>query len=165
MIRAVKADAVKMAIVVLLVVILILVFSLRNIRQVIVASTALIIGLVWSMGLLGFINFTIGLGHIGIYNVVVIPAILGLAIDSSIHLISSWTQNPDMTPRKLLDTTGRLVMASSITTIAGFAGALGISHKGLRTIGELAVSSISMFLLAAIIFTITLSFMLLKKEK
>jgi predicted RND superfamily exporter protein len=97
--------------------------------------------------------------------VVVIPAILGLAIDSSIHLISSWTQNPDMTPRKLLDTTGRLVMASSITTIAGFAGALGISHKGLRTIGELAVSSISMFLLAAIIFTITLSFMLLKKEK
>lgn len=164
-IRAVKADAVKMAIVVLLVVILILVFSLRNIRQVIVASTALIIGLIWSMGLLGFINFTIGLGHIGIYNVVVIPAILGLAIDSSIHLISSWTQNPDMTPRKLLDTTGRLVMASSITTIAGFAGALGISHKGLRTIGELAVSSISMFLLAAIIFTITLSFMLLKKEK
>lgn len=163
-IRAVKADAIQMAVIVLLVVILILALSLRNLRQVLVASISLIIGLLWSMGMLGIINATIGLGHIGIYNVVVIPAILGLAIDSSIHLINSWTQNPNITPRNLLDSTGRLVMASSITTMAGFAGALGISHKGLRTIGELAVSSIFMFLFAALIFTITLSFLYIKRK-
>lgn len=164
-IRAVKADALKMAIVVLVVVILILVFSLRDAKQVLVSAASLIIGLLWSVGVLGILNATLGVGRIGIYNVVVIPAVLGLAIDSTIHLINGWTQTKGITLRALIDTVGRLVMASSITTMAGFAGALGISHKGLRTIGELAVSSIFAFLVVALIFTSFFSLKYLKKKE
>lgn len=163
-VRAVKYDSMRMAFVVILVIIAILALSLRKPKLVAISACSLLIGLLWSAGLLGLMNVLIGLGHIGIYNVVVIPAVLGLAIDSTIHLLVGWTQDPTFTPRTLVDNVGRLVMASSVTTAAGFAGALGVEHKGLRTIGELATTSILAFLLASLIFTVVFAVVFLKRK-
>jgi hypothetical protein len=49
------------------------------------------------------------------------------------------------------------VLASSLTTAAGFVGVLFIQHRGMRTIGELAVIGIAASLLAALIITPYLS--------
>ena len=163
-VRAVKYDSMRMAFVVILVIIAILALSLRKPKLVVISAASLLIGLLWSAGLLGLMNVLIGLGHIGIYNVVVIPAVLGLAIDSTIHLLVGWTQDPTFTPRTLVDNVGRLVMASSVTTAAGFAGALGVEHRGLRTIGELATTSILAFLLASLIFTVFFAIVFLKRK-
>lgn len=163
-VRAVKYDSMRMAFVVILVIIAILALSLRKPKLVVISAVSLLIGLLWSAGLLGLMNVLIGLGHIGIYNVVVIPAVLGLAIDSTIHLLVGWTQDESFTPRTLVDNVGRLVMASSVTTAAGFAGALGVEHRGLRTIGELATTSILAFLLASLIFTVFFATMFLKRK-
>lgn len=163
-VRAVKYDSMRMAFVVILVIIAILALSLRKPKLVAISACSLLIGLLWSAGLLGLMNVLIGLGHIGIYNVVVIPAVLGLAIDSTIHLLVGWTQDPTFTPRTLVDNVGRLVMASSVTTAAGFAGALGVEHRGLRTIGELATTSILAFLLASLIFTVVFAVVFLKRK-
>ena len=163
-VRAVKYDSMRMVFVVILVIIAILALSLRKPKLVVISAASLLIGLLWSAGLLGLMNVLIGLGHIGIYNVVVIPAVLGLAIDSTIHLLVGWTQDPTFTPRTLVDNVGRLVMASSVTTAAGFAGALGVEHRGLRTIGELATTSILAFLLASLIFTVFFAIVFLKRK-
>ena len=163
-VRAVKYDSVRMAFVVILVIIIILAFSLRKPKLVAISACSLLVGLLWSAGLLGLMNVLIGLGHIGIYNVVVVPAVLGLAIDSTIHLLVGWTQDPSFTPRTLVDNIGRLVMASSVTTAAGFAGALGVEHRGLRTIGELATTSILAFLVASLVFTVFFSIVFLKRK-
>ena len=163
-VRAVKYDSVRMAFVVILVIIIILAFSLRKPKLVAISACSLLVGLLWSAGLLGLMNVLIGLGHIGIYNVVVVPAVLGLAIDSTIHLLVGWTQDPSFTPRALVDNIGRLVMASSVTTAAGFAGALGVEHRGLRTIGELATTSILAFLVASLVFTVFFSIVFLKRK-
>ena len=163
-VRAVKYDSMRMAFVVILVIIAILALSLRKPKLVVISAASLLIGLLWSAGLLGLMNVLIGLGHIGIYNVVVIPAVLGLAIDSTIHLLVGWTQDPTFTPRTLVDNVGRLVMASSVTTAAGFAGALGVEHKGLRTIGELATTSILAFLVASLVFTVFFAIVFLRRK-
>ena len=163
-VRAVKYDSMRMAFVVILVIVAILALSLRKPKLVAISAGSLLIGLLWSAGLLGLMNVLIGLGHIGIYNVVVIPAVLGLAIDSTIHLLVGWTQDKSFTPRTLVDNVGRLVMASSVTTAAGFAGALGVEHRGLRTIGELATTSILAFLLASLIFTVFFAVVFLKRK-
>ena len=163
-VRAVKYDSMRMAFVVILVIIAILALSLRKPKLVAISAGSLLIGLLWSAGLLGLMNVLIGLGHIGIYNVVVIPAVLGLAIDSTIHLLVGWTQDPTFTPRTLVDNVGRLVMASSVTTAAGFAGALGVEHKGLRTIGELATTSILAFLVASLVFTVFFAIVFLRRK-
>lgn len=163
-VRAVKYDSMRMAFVVILVIIAILALSLRKPKLVAISAGSLLIGLLWSAGLLGLMNVLIGLGHIGIYNVVVIPAVLGLAIDSTIHLLVGWTQDKSFTPRTLVDNVGRLVMASSVTTAAGFAGALGVEHRGLRTIGELATTSILAFLVASLVFTVFFAIVFLRRK-
>lgn len=163
-VRAVKYDSMRMAFVVILVIIAILALSLRKPKLVAISACSLLIGLLWSAGLLGLMNVLIGLGHIGIYNVVVIPAVLGLAIDSTIHLLVGWTQDKSFTPRTLVDNVGRLVMASSVTTAAGFAGALGVEHRGLRTIGELATTSILAFLVASLVFTVFFAIVFLRRK-
>lgn len=50
-----------------------------------------------------------------------------------------------------------MVIASSLTTGMGFFGVLFVSHKGMRTIGELAVLGILCTLIAALILTPWLS--------
>ena len=89
---------------------------------------------------------------------------LGIGIDSTIHMITSWMSDKNLTLRQLMDTTGRNVMASSTTTIAGFVGFLFTTHRGLKGIGDLACISIAMFLITSIIFTMYLCGAWLKKK-
>ena len=119
-----------------------------------------------TLGLLGFLTDMFEFGKISIYNVIVIPMALGIGIDATIHMITSWTSdhNKGMNLRQLMDTTGRNVMASSTTTIAGFVGFLFTTHRGLKGIGDLACISIAMFLITSIIFCMYLCGSWLKKK-
>jgi predicted RND superfamily exporter protein len=90
---------------------------------------------------------------------------LGVGIDATIHLISAWLSEKNMTLRQLIDTTGRNVMASSTTTIAGFVGFLFTTHLGLKGIGVLACIGIFVFLITSIIFSAFLCGTILKKHK
>jgi predicted RND superfamily exporter protein len=103
-------------------------------------------------------------GKIGIYNVIVIPLVLGLGIDGSVHFILSWTSTKKITLRKLLDTTGRNVIASSTTTVAGFVGMFFTTHKGLKSIADLATVGIMTFLITCIIFSMFFCIVFLKKK-
>ena len=89
---------------------------------------------------------------------------LGIGIDATIHMITSWISDKNLTLRQLMDTTGRNVMASSTTTIAGFVGFLFTTHRGLKGIGDLACLSIAMFLVTSVIFTMYLCGTWLKKK-
>lgn len=156
-IRAVKNDSVKMAVFISLILVLILTLSLRKPKLIGISVIALAMGALWTMGLMGLVNLGLDLGKIGIYNVIVIPTLLGVGIDATIHLLVSYLDQPSKDLKRLYDTTGRLVLASSLTTAAGFVGVLFIQHRGMRTIGELAVIGIAASLLAALIITPYLS--------
>jgi predicted RND superfamily exporter protein len=121
-------------------------------------------GIVLTLGLMGFLTCFFDFGKIGIYNVIVIPLVLGLGIDCAIHFIMSWTSSKEMTLRELLDTTGRNVMASSTTTAAGFVGMLFTAHKGLKSIGDLACMGIMVFLVAGVIFSMFFCAVWLKRK-
>lgn len=116
------------------------------------------------MGLLGFLTHFFEFGKISIYNVIVIPMTLGIGIDATIHFISAWVSDKNLTLRTLLDTTGRNVMASSTTTIAGFVGFLFTTHRGLQGIGHLACIGIAVFLVTSVVFSMSLCGNWLKKR-
>jgi uncharacterized protein len=153
-IEAVKVDSVRMAFLVTLVIILTMVVSLRKPAMFVAGTIALLMGIVYTVGFMGLLTLTFDVCKIGIYNVIVIPMVLGVGIDSTIHIIVAWTQRKDLTIRHLLDATGRSILASSTTTAAGFVGMLFTAHRGLRTIGELACLSIMLFLVTSLVFTL-----------
>ncbi len=79
-------------------------------------------------------------------DIIVLPLLLGIGVDSGIHLVHRARQGVDS--RDLLATsTARAVLFSSLTTIASF-GTLGFaSHRGMASIGRLLTLGVGLALL------------------
>lgn len=163
-IDSVKKDSFRLAFVIILVIFGTLVISFRKPKLFLAGCISFGMGTLLTLGLLGVLTDMFEFGKISIYNVIVIPMALGIGIDATIHMITSWMSDKNMTLRQLMDTTGRNVMASSTTTIAGFVGFLFTTHRGLKGIGDLACISIAMFLITSIIFTMYLCGTWLRKK-
>ena len=164
-IESVKSDSFNLAILITIVIFASLVISLRKPALFLAGFFSFAMGIVLTLGVLGLLTHFFDFGKIGIYNVIVIPLVLGLGIDGSVHFIISWTSTKKITLRKLLDTTGRNVIASSTTTAAGFVGMLFTTHKGLKSIGDLACIGIMTFLVASVVFSMFFSIVFLKKKE
>ena len=164
-IESVKSDSYKLIFLITVVIFLTLVVSLRKPALFLAGFLSFAMGIVITVGLLGFLTHFFDFGKIGIYNVIVIPLVLGLGIDGSVHFILSWTSTKKITLRKLLDTTGRNVIASSTTTVAGFVGMFFTTHRGLKSIADLATVGIMTFLITGIIFSMFFSIVFLKRKE
>ena len=84
-------------------------------------------------------------------NVIVIPLLVGMGVDSSIHLIhrvrSGRLQSGDL----LHTSTSRAVLLSALTTLASF-GALGFStHRGMGSLGRLLTLGIGLILVCNLV--------------
>ncbi len=163
-IESVKADSFNLAFLITVMIFASLAVSLRKLSLFATGFLSFAMGIVLSLGIIGFLTYFFDFGKIGIYNVIVIPMVLGIGIDASIHFIISWTSSDKMTLRALLDTTGRNVMASSTTTAAGFVGMLFTAHKGLKSIGDLACMGIMVFLVTSVVFSMFFCAVWLKKK-
>lgn len=163
-IESVKQDSFRLALVIILVIFATLVISFRKPRLFAAGCVSFGMGALMTLGLMGLLTDLFEFGRISIYNVIVIPMTLGIGIDATIHMITSWISDKNLTLRQLFDTTGRNVIASSLTTIAGFVGFLFTTHRGLKGIGDLACLGIAMFLVTSIIFSMYLCGTWLKKK-
>jgi hypothetical protein len=86
-------------------------------------------------------------------NVVVLPLLLGIGVDSGIHLVRTWSGNAAVSGAGLLGTTSaRAVLFSALTTIASF-GSLALSaHRGIASLGMLLVIGMILMLGANLVF-------------
>ncbi len=128
----VKKDGLRLLVLVSLALIVILFLFTRRISGTCILFGVLALSSLWTAGIMGLANIRLSL-----YNIIVIPVILGVGIDGAIHL---YHRHLDPRSKGLADTlrsTGVTVTASSWTTMAGFMGLLFVEHKGLKTIGML----------------------------
>lgn len=128
--------------------ILIMMFiSFRSFRWTIISMLPLVIGLSW----LFFIMIIFDLSF-NFYNLVTLPAILGIGNDNGVHLASRYREEGKKSMWNVLSSTGQHISIGSFTTMLGFAGLLFTVHPGLFSIGLLAVIGIGMTLLSAVTF-------------
>ncbi len=71
---------------------------------------------------------------VNFYNLVVMPAVVGLGIDASIHLWHARRQGGDTTAA-----TSKAAVVAALTTAGGFAGLAVADHRGLASIGHLGI--------------------------
>lgn len=121
--------------------------SFRSFRWTIISMLPLVVGLSW----LFFIMILFGLSF-NFYNLVTLPAILGIGNDNGVHLASRYREEGPKSMWNVLSSTGQHISVGSFTTMLGFAGLLFTMHPGLYSIGLLAVIGIGMTLLAAVTF-------------
>lgn len=130
------------------VMILILMYiSFRSFRWTIISMLPLVIGLSWMFAVMILFDLSFNF-----YNLVVLPAILGIGNDNGVHLASRYREEGKASMWNVLSSTGQHITVGTLTTMLGFAGLLFTNHPGLYSIGILAVIGIGMTLLSAVTF-------------
>lgn len=83
-------------------------------------------------------------------TVVVLPMMIGMGVDSGVHLVHRHRSNPENVD--VLDTsTARAVFFSALTTMLSF-GTLGFaSHRGMAAVGQLLMIGVGMTLLCYVV--------------
>ncbi|MCH8872865.1 MMPL family transporter [candidate division KSB1 bacterium] len=134
--------------------VLLLVWS-RSVRSTLLS----LLPLITSVGLLlGIMNWY--LIHWNFTNFFALPILIGIGVDSGIHLVKAWQdKNPQTFQRA-----GKAVFLSSMTTIVGFGILATSDHLGVRSLGLVLFLGISFCLLASLVFLPAALKLFMKKD-
>ncbi|MEL7488837.1 MAG: MMPL family transporter, partial [Pseudomonadota bacterium] len=84
-------------------------------------------------------------------NVIVLPLLIGIGVDSGIHLVMR-QQNVSQTEETVYGTsTPRAVLFSALTTVASFGSLMLSSHRGTASMGELLSIAIAFTLVCTLV--------------
>ncbi len=131
-VKMVQADGGRLLAVISIALFVLMFAFTQSIKATLTLVAVIVAGSLWCVGAMGLFDIRIGL-----YNLIVVPVILGVGIDSAIHLYHRHLSLGSERIGENIRTTGFTITASSLTTMAGFMGLLFVSHKGLQTIGVL----------------------------
>lgn len=126
---------------------LLMLISFRSLRWTFIAMLPLVVGLLLLFGIMMLFGMMFNF-----YNLVVLPAILGIGEDNGVHLAHRYREEGRNNMWQVLSSTGQHVTIGSLTTMLGFAGLLFTNHPGLQSIGQMAVIGIGMTLVTALTF-------------
>ncbi|MFH5884727.1 RND family transporter [Halalkalibaculum sp. DA3122] len=126
---------------------LLMFFSFRSLRWTIIGMLPLVVGLLWLFGIMMLTGMMFNF-----YNLVVLPAILGIGEDNGVHLAHRYRDEGSNSMWEVLSSTGQHVTVGSLTTMLGFSGLLFTTHPGLQSLGTMAVIGIGMTWLTAVTF-------------
>jgi hypothetical protein len=107
----------------------------------------LLVGLLLLFGIMMLFGMMFNL-----YNLVVLPAILGIGEDNGVHITSRYLEEGTSSMGEVLSSTGQHITIGSLTTMLGFSGLIFTNHPGLQSLGTMAVIGIGMTLITALTF-------------
>lgn len=145
--RLIKHEAPELLVIAALVVLLILILDLRRVRDGVLVATPLVVGM------LLFVTLMWATGQeLNLFNIIVVPSIIGIGIDNSVHIFHRYQSAGRSSVVKAMVGTGVAALLASLTTAVGFGSSM-VSHiTGLRSMGVLAMTGIGATFLAAVIF-------------
>jgi predicted RND superfamily exporter protein len=125
-------DGEKAAGLAVIVVFLLLWLDFRSLRIALMAMIPLLSGAVWMIGLMSLLRLPLT-----IVNVMAIPMIIGIGIDDGVHLLHRYRVEGWQNSRTVLQSTGRAILLTSLTTMAGFGSLMIAQYRGFNSLGAL----------------------------
>lgn len=125
-------------------------FVLLDFRRLWVSAlviTPIVLGVVWMLGVMYFADI-----RFNFFNMIIIPAVLGMSIDNSIHIYHRYQELGYGSLTRVLSSSGLAALMASLTNASAFVGLLFCNHNGLHSIGELAVVGVATCLLSTLAF-------------
>ena len=83
-------------------------------------------------------------------NIIALPMLLGIGVDSAIHILHRFRNNPPGNGMLLATSSARAVVISALTTIFSIGNLAFSRHPGTASMGQLLVIGISMTLLCTL---------------
>ena len=146
MLRLMRQEAPFMVVATVLIVALLMWVNFGSVRWTVLALVPLIVGILWMLLMMTVLEM-----RLNFYNMVVLPAIIGIGNDAGAHIVHRYREEGPGSLLLVLRSTGEHVTMGAVTTMIGFGGLLLSIHPGLQSIGALAIIGIGTTLLAAVI--------------
>jgi hopanoid biosynthesis associated RND transporter like protein HpnN len=147
LIRLIGRDGLNATILTIIIVILLLWIDFRSLRMALLGVIPLIAGGIWMLGIMK----TFGL-MLTIINVMAIPMIVGIGIDDGVHILHRYRFEGLRKTPTVLKSTGKAVLLTSLTTMAGFGSLMTASYRGWAGFGALLVTGVGACFLTTVLF-------------
>ena len=146
---------------------LIFFFFFRSFRATFISMIVVVIGVMWTFGILGLLQY-----EITVLTALIPPLIIVIGVPNCIFLINKYQHevnthgNKAKSLQRVISKVGNATLMTNVTTASGFATFIITQSKLLTEFGIVAsLSIIAIFLLCLLIIPIIYSFMPIPKEK
>jgi predicted RND superfamily exporter protein len=146
---------------------LIFFFFFRSFRATFISMIVVCVGVMWTFGILGFLEY-----EITVLTALIPPLIIVIGIPNCIFLINKYQHevkkhgNKARSLQRVITKIGNATLMTNVTTASGFATFIFTNSKLLQEFGTVAsLSILAIFFLCLLIIPIIYSFMPMPKDK
>lgn len=147
LIELIKQDGKISMLLTLTVIFIILLLDFRNLKLALLAMVPLLAGSVWMIGFLKVLGF-----KLTFINVIGLPMIIGIGIDDGVHIIHRYKLEGMNKTGLVFRSTGKAILLTSLTTMAGFGSLLIASYRGFVSLGIILVLGVGACFLTTLFF-------------
>ncbi|HRY47218.1 MAG TPA: MMPL family transporter [Candidatus Paceibacterota bacterium] len=100
----------------------------RRISSVILALVPVGVGTLWMVGFMGWWGIPFNPA-----NIMTLPLVIGIGVTNGIHILNRFVE--EQSPGIFSKSTGKAVLVSALTTVAGFGSLVLAKHQGIASLG------------------------------
>jgi uncharacterized protein len=115
----------------------------RSLVAVALALLPVVIGTAWLLGWMGLAGIPFNPA-----NIVALPLVVGIGVTNGIQILNRFTEEQE--PSILAKSTGKAVLVSGLTAMAGFGSLMLASHQGIKSLGAVMSVGIAACMAAAL---------------
>lgn len=123
---------------------IVLFLHFRTLSSVFLAFLPVILGSCWTLGLMGLLDI-----QFNPVNIMCLTLIIGIGVTSGIHILNRLAEETH--PGILTGSTGKAVLVSALTTMAGFGSLLIARHQGIASLGAVMLTGTALCMIVALV--------------
>lgn len=127
----------------------------RSLGAVVLALVPVGIGSLWLLGWMGLRDVPFNPA-----NIMTLPLVIGIGVTNGIHILNRFAE--EQHPGILARSTGKAVLVSGLTTIAGFGSLMLAQHQGIASLGQVMAVGTTTCMVAGLTFLPALLNLLLR---
>ncbi|MFA6822855.1 MAG: MMPL family transporter [Geobacter sp.] len=128
-------------------VLLIMLLAFRSLRSTLLGMTPLVVGLLLMVGGMWLCGL-----RFNVANIIVMPLLLGVGIDSAIYIISRHRRGEESPVQVATSSAGRGVLLNALTILFSFGALMVARHQGVFSIGAVMSLGMTAIVLAFLLF-------------
>jgi hypothetical protein len=117
----------------------------RSLLCVVLALVPVAIGSLWLGGLMGWLGIPLNPA-----NIMTLPLVIGIGVTNGIHILNRYAE--EQTPSILARSTGKAVLVSGLTSMAGFGSLILAQHRGIHSLGCVMTAGLGTCMVAGLTF-------------
>ncbi len=122
---------------------LLVLFHFRGIGSVILSLLPVGIGTLWLVGMMGWFGIPFNVA-----NIMTLPLVVGIGVTNGVQILNRFAE--ERTPGILARSTGKAVLVSGLTAIAGFGSLIIAKDRGIYSLGCVMATGIAACMIAGL---------------